>query len=300
MIEAPPALAPAAGRGYLILASETTAHAQSDGLDPYRARPAISARLLPFKNGSAAVMTGPKGPKQRVRPDGPEQRLLLESLTEPPAFKNKVYDALKKAVTEMDIYSTPEPQWIDERRISEMLGVSRTPVREALAMLQREGFVTPVPRKGIIVVRKTKREVIEMVQAWAALESIAVRLITLHASDDDIAALRRLFVFFDDAHRPSEYLSEYSKANLDFHQALIRLSGSALLVDMTANLLLHVRGIRQITIGRDDRTSQSIIDHLAIIEAIERRDTAKAEELSREHTLGLARYVERHGDGILD
>ena len=181
-----------------------------------------------------------------------------------------------------------------------MLGVSRTPVREAIAMLQREGFVTPVPRKGIIVVRKTKREVIEMIQAWAALESIATRLITLHASDDDIAELRRMFVFFDDTHRPSDYLSEYSKANLDFHQALIRLSGSALLVDMTSNLLLHVRGIRQITIGRDDRISQSIVDHLAIIEAIEQRDPAKAEELSREHTLGLARYVEWHGDGILD
>ena len=241
-----------------------------------------------------------KDPRQRVRQDSPDRRLLLESLTEPPAFKNKVYDALKKAVTEMDIYSTPEPQWIDERRISEMLGVSRTPVREAIAMLQREGFVTPVPRKGIIVVRKTKREVIEMIQAWAALESIAARLITLHASDDDIAELRRMFVFFDDTHRPSDYLSEYSKANLDFHQALIRLSGSALLVDMTSNLLLHVRGIRQITIGRDDRISQSIVDHLAIIEAIEQRDPAKAEELSREHTLGLARYVERHGDGILD
>ena len=78
------------------------------------------------------------------------------------------------------------------------------------------------------------------------------------------------------------------------------MSGSALLVDMTSNLLLHVRGIRQITIGRDDRISQSMVDHLAIIEAIEQRDAAKAEELSREHTLGLARYVERHGDGILD
>ena len=153
-----------------------------------------------------------KDPRQRVRQDSPDRQLLLESLAEPPAFKNKVYDALKKAVTEMDIYSTPEPQWIDERRISEMLGVSRTPVREAIAMLQREGFVTPVPRKGIIVVRKTKREVIEMIQAWAALESIATRLITLHASDDDIAELRRMFVFFDDTHRPSDYLSEYSKA----------------------------------------------------------------------------------------
>lgn len=227
-------------------------------------------------------------------------RLALQTFTEQATFKTRVYDALKKAVTDMDIYSSPEPQWIDERQISEMLGVSRTPVREALAMLQREGFVTSVPRKGIIVVRKTKREVIQMIEAWAALESMATRLITQHASDEEIAELRRLFVFFDDAHRPSEYLSEYSKANLNFHQALIRMSGSQLLIDMTSNLLLHVRGIRQITIGRDNRTSQSIIDHLAIIEAIERRDTALAERLSREHTLGLARYVERHADGILD
>ena len=58
-----------------------------------------------------------KDPRQRVRQDSPDRQLLLESLAEPPAFKNKVYDALKKAVTEMDIYSTPEPQWIDERRI---------------------------------------------------------------------------------------------------------------------------------------------------------------------------------------
>ena len=68
---------------------------------------------------------------------------------------------------------------------------------------------------------------------------------------------------------------------------------------MTQNLIQHVRGIRQITIGYDDRINQSIIDHLAIIEALERRETENAERLSREHTLGLARYVEKHAASIL-
>jgi DNA-binding GntR family transcriptional regulator len=69
---------------------------------------------------------------------------------------------------------------------------------------------------------------------------------------------------------------------------------------MTQNLLLHVRGIRQITIGRDDRATRSIEDHLAIIEAIEKRDTELAERLSRDHTLGLAAYVDEHGEGIFE
>jgi DNA-binding GntR family transcriptional regulator len=240
------------------------------------------------------------GLKLVPRSESAASRLALASLTDQPTLKTKVYDALKKAVTDMDIYSSSEAQWVDERQISEMLGVSRTPVREAIAMLQREGFLASVPRRGIIVVRKTKKEVIEMIEAWAGLESMATRLIIQHAADTDIAELRRLFVFFDDEHKPSEYLSEYSKANLNFHQTLIRMSGSKLIMDMTSNLLLHVRGIRQITIGRDNRASQSIVDHLAIIEAIEKRDSALAARLSRDHTLGLARYVERHADGILD
>jgi DNA-binding GntR family transcriptional regulator len=69
-----------------------------------------------------------------------------------------------------------------------------------------------------------------------------------------------------------------------------------LLVEMTDNLLLHVRGIRQMTIGRDDRASRSIVDHLNIIEALERRDSELAERLSRDHTLGLAAYVQQHAD----
>ena len=149
-----------------------------------------------------------------------------------------------------------------------------------------------------LVIKRNKREIIEMVQAWAALESMAVRLLVKSASDREIARLRDLMRDFGDDRRPDENLSDYSAANLEFHQAIIRLSKSTVLADMTDNLLLHVRGIRALTIGRHDRAKRSIADHLAIIDAIEKRDTERAERLSREHTLGLAAYVEAHGDEL--
>jgi DNA-binding GntR family transcriptional regulator len=183
--------------------------------------------------------------------------------------------------------------------LSDRLGVSRTPIREAVAMLEQDGFLRTVPRRGILVVRKTKREIIEMVQAWAALESMAVRMITLDP-DADVASLRQIFKEFSAAYMPTEHLNEYSSANITFHQAIIRMSGSQVLCDMTDNLLLHVRGIRQMTIGKEDRAQRSIEDHLAIITAMEKRDTELAARLSRDHTLGLASFIEEHGNELFE
>src|SRR5919199_873443 len=137
-------------------------------------------------------------------------------------YKDKAYAALKDAITRMDIYGAAEPIRLDERELSDRLGVSRTPVREAVAMLEREGFLRTVPRRGIQVVRKTKPEIIEMIQAWAALESMA--------------ALRAHFEPFGQDGVDPEHLGEYSSANIAFHQSLIRLSGSHLLTEMTDNL----------------------------------------------------------------
>jgi DNA-binding GntR family transcriptional regulator len=241
--------------------------------------------------------------KAQVRVPIAEQttpELVLKRFAPEETYKTKVYNALKRAIIDMDIYSTREPTWIDERPLSESLGVSRTPIREAVAMLEQQGFVKSMPRRGIMVLKKTKREVVEMIQVWAALEGMAARLVTQHASDADIARLRALFKEFNEGHKPADYLSEYSTANIRFHQTIIELTGSGVLAEMTQNLLLHVRGIRQMTIGRGDRATRSIQDHLAIIEALEKRDTELAEKLAREHTLGLAAYVEEHGEEIFD
>jgi DNA-binding GntR family transcriptional regulator len=216
------------------------------------------------------------------------------------SFKNKAYEALKEAILKMDIYATPEPVMLDERALSERLGVSRTPIREAIAMLEQDGFVKTVPRRGIIVVRRTKAEIVDMIRAWAALESMAARLITTTARKKDISALRDFFKDFNLRDRlPQDHVDEYSKANIAFHQALISLSESPVLVDMTNEILLHVRGYRQLTIGRTERIAASLPEHLAIIEALEERNTEVAEKRSRDHTLGLAAFIEAHGQELV-
>jgi DNA-binding GntR family transcriptional regulator len=211
------------------------------------------------------------------------------------SLRDQAYALLKDAISTMDIYGERQPLRIDERQLTAALGVSRTPVREALSILEQEGFVRTVPRRGIFIVRKSKREIIEMIQMWAALESMSARLATLHASDEDIARLRHLFDEFVNS-PPAEHISEYSDANIAFHQLIIKLGGSALIAAATENLFIHVRAIRKATITQDNRASRSIVDHLKIIEALERRDTEEAERLTRQHTLDLAAHVERHGD----
>jgi DNA-binding GntR family transcriptional regulator len=210
-------------------------------------------------------------------------------------FAKEAYVALKRAITAMDIYDHPQEIRLDERRLSEGLGVSRTPIREAMTLLEREGFVRTRPRRGIFVVRKSKREIVEMITVMAALESMAARLAAERAADTDIAALRGLMADFGTGNNDAR-LADYSEANIAFHQAIIRMSGCALLAEMTENLFIHMRAIRKITIHQENRATRSIVDHLHIIEALERRDAALAERLAREHTLGLAAHVERHGD----
>ena len=210
-------------------------------------------------------------------------------------YRDLAYAALKRAICAIDIYGSPEEVRLDERRLSEGLGVSRTPIREAMTLLEQEGFVRTLPRRGIYVVRKTKREIVEIITVMAALESMAARLVAQGAPDDDIAELRRLMDAFHDG-TDGDRLEEYSDANIAFHQAIIRMSGCALLAGLTENLFIHMRAIRKVTIHQDNRASRSIVDHIAIIEALERREPDEAARLAREHTLGLAAHVEKHGD----
>jgi len=222
--------------------------------------------------------------------------LTIERLPAKESFKSKAYAALKEAITHMNIYGSTEPLLLDERDISERLGASRTPIREAVAMLEQEGLLRAVPRRGIMVVRRSKAEIIEMIEAWAALESMAARLATQRASDEAIAELRTLFKEFDLTRIERDRCDEYSSANIAFHEALIRLSGSSLLAAMTENLFFHVRAIRHRTIFEMDRAQRSAADHKEIILALEARDADRAERLVRDHTLRLAQHVESHVD----
>jgi len=242
------------------------------------------ARLEADANMSAGLETATLPPK-----------LALQPLSTNVSLRDQAYSALKQAIMDADIYAHREEIRLDERQLSQALGVSRTPIREAMSLLEQEGFLRTVPRRGVFIVRKTKKQIVEMIEMWAALESMAARLATLNASDEDIASLRHMFDEFLSA-APAEHIGEYSDANIAFHQAIIRLSGSHLMGMTLENLFIHVRAIRRLTISQSDRAARSIIDHMQIIEALERRDTELAERLVRDHSLNLARYVERYCD----
>jgi DNA-binding GntR family transcriptional regulator len=225
-------------------------------------------------------------------PERPTEALVVPPLPQAGTSVGQLaYDALRKAILAMDVYDPRANLRLDEKTLAGDLGISRTPVREALARLEHEGLLRILPRRGVYIVRKSKAEIVEMMVAWAALESIAARLACERASDEDIAGLRKVFATFEDGEMHSR-LDEYSRANLDFHSRIVELGGNPVISSMAEGLLVHVRAIRRRTIGDDDRAERSIVDHRQIIEAIEARDAALAETLVRDHALDLARHVE--------
>lgn len=216
--------------------------------------------------------------------------LKIRPIVEEFNLTSTIYTKLKQAIVTMNIYDDDAELKLDERSLSEQFGISRTPLREALARLDQEGLVRIVSRRGIYLVRKSKEDILDMIVAWAALESMAARLVTEMASDEEIASLRKI-VGKVDKDKLSAHLDEYSELNIKFHQTILELSKSGQLFKMANEILMHVRAIRARTIGEGDRATKSVVDHMHIIEAIESRDADLAAQLVREHTLKLRAHV---------
>ncbi|MFY0612257.1 MAG: GntR family transcriptional regulator [Hyphomicrobiaceae bacterium] len=221
--------------------------------------------------------------------------LKIRPIVETASMSTRIYEQLKAAITTMDIYDPGANLKLDERGLSEQFGSSRTPLREALTRLDQDGLVKILPRRGIVIVRKTKAEILEMITVWAALESMAARLVCEIAADNEISELRQLVDAYDSSH-VQQHMSEYSDDNIRFHSTIIRLSQCDLIAEMTDGLFRHVRAIRRRTIHEKDRAQRSVHDHRQIVEALVRRDANLASRLVREHTIKLRNHVEQHVD----
>jgi DNA-binding GntR family transcriptional regulator len=221
--------------------------------------------------------------------------LRLPALVIEASLTTRAYDILREAIAEMPIYDgTDDDIRLDERALAERLGISRTPVRAALLRLETEGVVQTIPRRGIYVVRKTKAEIIEVILASAAREGMAARLAAERASDRELeAVLDRFPAFRPGAGEPvrEDEIGDYSAINLEFHQEIVDLARSELFSGHISRLKVHMRAIRQRTIGDDNRRVHSAADHAAIMAALCDRDPDRAEELVRRHAISLAEHV---------
>lgn len=233
------------------------------------------------------------------RKDGPGRRgtdsLRLPALAIEASLTSRAYGILRDAIAEMPIYDgTDDDIRLDERALADRLGISRTPVRAALVRLENEGVVQTIPRRGIYVVRKTKAEIIEVILASAALEGMAARLAAERAADAELEELLDRFPAFRPGSEVADTdspISQYSAVNLEFHQRIVDLAHSDLFSSHIARLRIHMRAIRQRTIGDDDRREHSVVDHAEIVAALCARDADRAEITVRRHALGLAEHV---------
>jgi DNA-binding GntR family transcriptional regulator len=224
--------------------------------------------------------------------------LSLAAIRSDASISVRVYQAIKAAVTSTNLYETEEADLrLDERELAARLGVSRTPIREALVRLEHEGLVTSIPRRGFSIARKSKAQLVEAIVVWAALEGMAARLVAQSATDEAIASLRSIFATFD-GDRIELKLDEYSDANIKFHQSIIELSGCETLSRTADGILIHVRSIRHRTISENHRYERSMVDHMHIIDALEARDADLAERLVRDHALALAAHVDANDNDI--
>jgi DNA-binding GntR family transcriptional regulator len=208
------------------------------------------------------------------------------------SLKEHIYDVLKTSIMDLDIYDPDTNLRMDERTLADRLGISRTPIREAIMRLEQEGFVEIAPRRGVYIKRKSLEEILEMITVWAALESMAARLACQNATDEEIAHLRKIGTQFSKGDAKAR-ISEYSSANISFHLCVLGMSKCAMLQKIAEGLFTHLKAVRRKALRDTARADRSVVDHMNIIEAIEERNADLASELVREHTLRLHDYIRR-------
>ncbi|MFC4276182.1 GntR family transcriptional regulator [Achromobacter aloeverae] len=208
------------------------------------------------------------------------------------AGRTRVFEAVNEHLRSLREGLT-EPVRIGEEALAEQLGVSRTPVREALIRLDSTGMVHLRPGRGALLMPVTDAEYVEWLQIREHLEGLATREAALNASGRDVELLRTIFAPFQPPAADHADDEAYAQANVAFHKEIMRLSGNGLLARIWESFGHRQTSARRQVIARLQRREQSLSDHLAIIEAIHRRDPDAAERLARAHVRAILDAVKQ-------
>lgn len=199
-----------------------------------------------------------------------------------PIARRTLHDEIVSRVRDMIIEGHLAPGTrIHEGQLGQALGVSRTPLREALKFLASEGLIDLVPSRGAVVRRFTAGDVRDMLEVLAALEALAGRLACIHATDGEIAAVRTLHDAMLRCYAARDRL-EYFKLNQRIHSAFPQMARNGVLIETHDNIQARLKRIRFLGNETEDKWECSIAEHEEMIRALEARDgEALAEVLAR-------------------
>ncbi|PIW29903.1 MAG: GntR family transcriptional regulator [Rhodospirillales bacterium CG15_BIG_FIL_POST_REV_8_21_14_020_66_15] len=185
-----------------------------------------------------------------------------------PSLHDTIVDRVRTMVYDGDLRPGEK---VPERRLCETLGISRTPLREALKVLASEGVLELLPNRGARVARLTAEDVDEMFPVMGALEALAGELACANATEADLAELRALHYQMALHHTRGER-AEYFALNQKIHEKIMGSAGNGLLVSLYEGLAGRIRRARYISSITPDRWKQAMAEHEEILAALEARD----------------------------
>jgi DNA-binding GntR family transcriptional regulator len=202
-------------------------------------------------------------------------------------LNQKVYQQLRRKLLRGDL--APDSQ-LDERQLAEELGVSRTPLREAISQLVKEGIVEHRPFRGNFVRTFSAKQVNDLYEVRKALESLAMRLAIRKLSQEHLEQIRTILDEVQEALDRGD-IAAYTEADRRFHQAILQITGNEPLVESLNRLAAQIQMVR-ILANRDpavvERTAQ---ERPRILAALEARDADTAAHLMEEHIDGVRRSI---------
>jgi DNA-binding GntR family transcriptional regulator len=216
------------------------------------------------------------------------------------SLRDQVLVELRRRIIDAD-YRPGER--LTEDRLADDFGVSRNPVREALRVVEAEGFVELQPRRGAIVSTPDTRTMGDMFAARAVLEPLAARLAAERATEAELKELRRLLDRARDATEEGDFV-EVADLNTQLHHAVAQMSANRWLVQFSTSMYRHVHWVFRL--GAPTRASHSWKEHVRLVEALEARDPDAAELAAADHVHAAeSAAIDRSGvtsspDGVTD
>lgn len=190
-----------------------------------------------------------------------------------------VYQRLRKTIVEGDL--APGVRLVEETT-ARHLGVSRTPVREAIFRLESEGLVRRDQRGGAIVAELTGEEIEEVYAVRSALEGLAARMAASTMSSTEFTRLEHTQARLETATREAGP-EELASLNFSFHEVILRSTHNSTLISFMAQIHASLRRATQTTLAYPGRAVEALREHRELIDAIRRRDEAGAERIARQH-----------------
>lgn len=192
---------------------------------------------------------------------------------------SQAYQEIKKLILDRRL---PPGGKINEGELAQALGISRTPIREALNRLEKEGLINIFPQRGAFVVQFSEWDIYELFLIRENLEGLAAHLAAERITDKDLGKLLSCVQGFPEPYGEKE-IRRYAREDLKFHQTIVALSGGRRLITLISTLHDYIRIFRLTTIGLSGRMKNSLEEHKRIIAALRKKDPQEAEEAMRKH-----------------